>query len=84
MAAWVIGCAQHAPALTIAMLDPIARLKQLELDGDYTSRLALMEESKTLPYSAVWDYHCLLQNVPVGEAWLAEVKTYEKEVLSKR
>ena len=71
-------------ALTIAMLDPIARLKQLELEGDYTSRLALMEESKTLPYAAVWDYHCLQKNVPVGEAWLAEVKKYEKNVLSKR
>jgi len=84
VAAWVIGSRNMLRALTIAMLDPIARLKRLELEGDYTSRLALMEESKTLPYSAVWDYHCLRQNVPVGEAWLAEIKTYEKEVLSKR
>ena len=84
VAAWVIGSRNMLRALTIAMLDPIGRLKRLELEGDYTSRLALMEESKTLPYSAVWDYHCLRQNVPVGEAWLAEIKTYEKEVLSKR
>jgi L-rhamnose isomerase len=66
------------------MLDPIARLKQLELEGDYTSRLALMEEAKTLPFGAVWDYHCHKQGVPAGEAWLAEVKRYENEVLSKR
>jgi L-rhamnose isomerase len=66
------------------MLDPMAKLKQLELDGDYTSRLALMEEAKTLPFAAVWDYYCLQQNVPVGEAWLAEVKRHEKDVLSKR
>ena len=52
--------------------------------GDYTSRLALMEEAKTLPWSAVWDYHCLQQDVPVGEAWLADVKRYEREVLSRR
>jgi L-rhamnose isomerase len=84
VAAWVIGTRNMLRALTIAMLDPIARLKRLELEGDYTSRLALMEESKTLPYAAVWDYHCLQKNVPVGEAWLAEVKKYEKDVLSKR
>jgi L-rhamnose isomerase len=52
--------------------------------GDYTARLALMEEAKTLPWSAVWDYHCLQQEVPVGEAWLAEVKRYERDVLSAR
>jgi L-rhamnose isomerase len=84
VAAWVIGTRNMLRALTIAMLDPIARLKALELAGDYTSRLALMEESKTLPYSAVWDYYCMQQDVPVGEAWLAEVKKYEKDVLSKR
>ena len=71
-------------ALTIAMLDPIDKLKQLELAGDYTSRLALMEEAKTLPFAAVWDYHCLKQGAPVGEQWLAEVKKYERDVLSQR
>jgi L-rhamnose isomerase len=66
------------------MLDPMTQLKRLELVGDYTSRLALMEEAKTLPFGAVWDYYCLKQGVPVGDAWLAEVKVYEKNVLSKR
>jgi len=84
IAAWVIGARNMLRSLCIAMLDPMAKLKQLELDGDYTSRLALMEEAKTLPFAAVWDYYCLQQNVPVGEAWLAEVKRHEKDVLSKR
>ncbi len=44
----------------------------------------MLEELKTLPYSAVWDHHCLKQNVPVGPAWIGEVKQYEKDVLSKR
>jgi L-rhamnose isomerase len=66
------------------MLDPVDKLKQLELAGDYTSRLALMEEAKTMPFAAVWDYYCLQHGAPVGEAWLAEVKRYEKKVLSKR
>ena len=43
-----------------------------------------MEEAKTLPFGAVWDYYCLKQGVPAGEAWLDEVKSYEKNVLSKR
>jgi L-rhamnose isomerase len=66
------------------MLDPVAKLKQLELAGDYTSRLALMEEAKTMPFAAVWDYYCLQQGTAVGEQWLAEVKKYEKDVLSLR
>jgi L-rhamnose isomerase len=84
IAAWTIGTRNMIRALCIAMLDPVAQLKRLELAGDYTSRLALMEEAKTLPFGAVWDYHCLKQRVPVGDAWLAEVKAYEKDVLSKR
>jgi L-rhamnose isomerase len=56
----------------------------LEAEGDFTSRLALMEELKTMPFSAVWDYYCSQQNVPVGTNWLAEVKKYEANVLSKR
>jgi L-rhamnose isomerase len=84
IAAWVVGTRNMLRALAIAMLEPHATYKKLEREGDYTSRLALMEEAKTLPFGAVWDYYCLKQGVPVGEAWLAEVKSYEKSVLSKR
>jgi L-rhamnose isomerase len=71
-------------ALCIAMLEPYEEYKKLEREGDYTSRLALMEEAKTLPFGAVWDHYCLTQGVPVGEAWLSEVRVYESEVLNKR
>jgi L-rhamnose isomerase len=84
IAAWVIGARNMLRALCIAMLDPVDKLKQLELAGDYTSRLALMEEAKTMPFAAVWDYYCLKHGAPVGESWLAEVKKHEKSVLSKR
>jgi L-rhamnose isomerase len=84
IAAWVIGARNMLRALCIAKLDPIDKLKKLELEGDYTSRLALMEEAKSLPFAAVWDYYCLKTGAPVGEAWLAEVKRHEKDVLSKR
>lgn len=84
IAAWVIGTRNMLKALLIAMLEPSNTLCKFERSGDYTSRLAMMEELKTLPFGAVWDYFCEINNVPVGMAWLDEVKTYEKEVLSKR
>jgi L-rhamnose isomerase len=84
IAAWVIGTRNAIKALLKAMLEPVEKLKQYELEGDFTSRLALLEEFKSYPFGAIWDYYCLKQNVPVKEAWLDEVKQYEKEVLSKR
>lgn len=84
VAAWAIGMRNMRRALLLALLAPIATLKRAEVERDYTSRLALMEEVKALPFGAVWDYACLRADVPVGEAWLAEVKRYEADVLSKR
>jgi L-rhamnose isomerase len=84
IAAWVIGTRNMCKALLLGLLAPIQKLKQLELEGDYTSRLALMEEAKLLPSGPVWDYYCEKAGVPVGDAWLAEVKKYEKEVLARR
>ena len=83
VAAWTIGTRNMLRALLIALLEPPA-IKTAEASGDFTTRLALLEEAKTLPYAAVWDAYCESKGVPAGEAWLAEVKRYEKEVLSKR
>ncbi|NMA84791.1 MAG: L-rhamnose isomerase [Epulopiscium sp.] len=82
--AWVIGTRNAIKALLKAMLEPTKILKQYELEGDLTSRLAMLEELKAYPWAAVWDYYCMQQNVPVKEKWLTEVKAYEKEVLSQR
>jgi L-rhamnose isomerase len=84
VAAWVIGSRNLFKALLEALLEPIGRLRAFEADCDYTSRLAWLEELKTLPFGAVWDYYCMRAGAPVGEAWLAEVKSYEQQVLSKR
>ncbi len=84
VAAWVIGMRSMLKALLLALLEPTARLGELELSGDFTSRLALVEELKTLPFGAVWDAYCRQQGAPVGAAWITEVKKYEKEVQSKR
>lgn len=84
VAAWVIGTRNMIKALLIALLEPTATLKQAELKLDYTARLAMMEELKSLPWTAVWDYYCAQKGVPTGMAWFDEVRRYEEQVLSKR
>jgi L-rhamnose isomerase len=84
VAAWVIGSRNMVKALLAALLEPTDQLRKYENSGDFTSRLAMTEELKTLPLGAVWDYYCLQSNVPVGPAWLAKAKDYEARVLSKR
>ncbi|EFU39852.1 L-rhamnose isomerase [Paenibacillus vortex V453] len=84
IAAWVIGTRNTIKALLRAKLEPTETLKQAELEGDYTTRLAFMEEFKSYPFGAVWDYYCERMGVPVREEWLSEVKRYEQDVLLKR
>jgi L-rhamnose isomerase len=84
VAAWVIGTRNTIKALLRAMLEPVEALRQAELAGDYTTRLALTEEFKTYPFGAVWDYYCATQGVPVRESWITEVQTYERAVQNKR
>ena len=83
IAAWVIGTRNLLRALLLALLEPPA-IRAAELSGDTTARLALQEEARSLPSSTVWDYYCESQGVPVGEAWLAEVKQHERKILSQR
>jgi len=82
--AWVIGTRAMIKALLIALLEPTDKLRRMETEGDNTGRLAMLEELKTLPFPAVWDYYCLKSGVPPAHTWLEEVKAYEKEVLSRR
>lgn len=84
IAAWVIGTRNMQKALLYAALEPTVSLRKLELDKDYTSRLALLEEYKTLPFGAIWNYYCEQQGVPTGAKWLETVKKYESDVLIKR
>lgn len=84
VAAWTIGTRNALKCLLVALLEPVEELRDVERSGDHTSRLALLEELKTLPFGAVWDEYCLRQNVPAGRQWLDEVKAYEDGVLAKR
>jgi L-rhamnose isomerase len=71
-------------ALLLALLQPQEMLSRLEDTGDFTGRLVMLEELKTMPFGAVWDYYCQKADVPVGIDWLKEVKEYEAKVTSKR
>ena len=84
VAAWVIGTRNMLKALLIALLEPTDELRKAELAMDYTKRLVLLEELKTLPWAAVWDAYCVRKGVPTGMAWFDEIRQYEKAVLSKR
>jgi L-rhamnose isomerase len=84
IAAWVIGTRSMLKALLFSLLTPYEKLSNFEREGNFTSRLALMEEIKTLPFGLVWEYYCHKQNTPGGDQWLNEVNRYENEVLSKR
>ena len=68
----------------MAMLEPLVKLREYEANEQYFERLALLEEAKSLPWNAVWDYFCLKNNVAVGEDFIPQVQNYEKEVTSKR
>ncbi|MBM3845178.1 MAG: L-rhamnose isomerase [Verrucomicrobia bacterium] len=83
IAAWVIGTRNLQRALLAALLEPPG-IKAAEARGDLTARLALQEEARTLPLGAIWDRFCDLNDVPVGERWLSEVKRYESTVLCSR
>jgi L-rhamnose isomerase len=82
--AYVIGSRATQKSFLQALLEPLTLLRQYEATGKYFERLALLEESKTLPWNAVWDMFCLKNEVPVGEDFMGEIQQYEKEVTSKR
>ena len=84
VAAWVIGTRNVRRALLRALLEPAARLYEVERQRDFTARLAWLEEQKSLPWGAVWDTYCERKGVPPGAAWLEKVRAYEKQALSAR
>lgn len=84
IAAWTIGLRSVLKALLYALLEPTEQLRRYENEGDLTSRLALMEAMKSMPFGAVWNHYCEKNDVPVGLSWLDEVRKYEKDVLVKR
>ena len=66
------------------MLEPTKALIEAEEAGKNFERLAMLEELKTMPFSAVWDYYCYKEGVPQGANYIGKIQEYEAEVLSKR
>jgi L-rhamnose isomerase len=84
VAAWVIGARSVLKALLFAFLEPIDRLRACEADGDFTRRLAIVEELRAMPFGAIWDEACVRQGVPTEDAWMTEVEAWEKQVQRQR
>ena len=82
--ALISGARATLKAFLLALLEPEARLREAELDDDHFRRLALFEETKMLPFGAVWDYHCLRRSVPTDGELPGLVKDYERSVLNRR
>ncbi|MDD4759212.1 MAG: L-rhamnose isomerase, partial [Bacteroidaceae bacterium] len=82
--AYLVGTRSAQKCILSALLEPNKMLRDYEDNGKLFERLALLEEAKTLPMGAVYDYFNLKNNVPVGENYISSVDEYEKEVTSKR
>lgn len=82
--AYVTGTRASQKALMLALLNPTDTLRKYDNNGQFFERLALLEEAKSMPFGAVWDYYCLKNDVPVGVDYISEIQQYEKDVLSKR
>jgi len=82
--AYVVGVRATQKAFLQALLEPIAQLRAFETNGQNFERLALLEEAKSLPWAAVFDYYCKKKGVIAGEAYIADIQQYEKDVTSKR
>jgi L-rhamnose isomerase len=84
LAAWTIGARNTLRALLYALLEPHDLLRRLEIEGDFSGRLALFEELKAMPANAVWDYYCMEKDVPIGMAFMDVIRKYEADELVKR
>jgi L-rhamnose isomerase len=84
LAAWIVGARNMRKALLLALLEPTAKLLDAERNWDGATRMALFEEQKSMPWSAVWDYYCMSRNVPVGIDWLDKVKAHEEATAGSR
>lgn len=82
--AYIIGTRSTQKCMLQAFLEPLETLRKYEDNGKYFQRLALLEEAKSLPFGAVYDYFNLKNGVPVGQDFIAAVEKYEADVTSKR
>ncbi len=83
IAAWAIGMRNARKAILSSYMMPPS-IRSAEHEENYTTRLAMQEERRSLPFAGIWDKYCADHNVPTGEEWLAKTFDYERDVLLKR
>jgi L-rhamnose isomerase len=84
LGAWIIGARSTLKSLLNALLQPLELLEEFEENNQLFQRLAYLEEIKSLPFGAVWDYYCYQLNVPIGKDWIKDVEEYEHSTLVNR
>jgi len=84
LAAWIVGARNMRKALLLALLEPAAKQIDAERRFDGAERMAIFEEQKSMPWSAVWEYYCASRGVPAGIEWLDAVRAHETAVLPQR
>ncbi|MGL5956131.1 MAG: L-rhamnose isomerase [Brevinema sp.] len=84
VSAWIIGLRNVQKAILYSLLEPTDLLKKMELEQNYTQKLAYLEELKTFPFSIVWEHYCTQQGVSGNIEWIKDIEQYEQNILSKR
>lgn len=82
--AWATGMRAMEKSLLFEMLQPHARLKELQDTYQFSEKMMVTEQFKSMPFGAVWDEYCSRANTPLDSDLWGAVKEYEDEILSKR
>jgi len=82
ISAWVTGVRNVQKALLFALLEPIDKMKDLQVANELTELMVLGEEMKTAPLGDVWNEFLVREGIKIN--YIEEIKKYEKEVLVKR
>ena len=82
--AYVVGVRSTQKALLQALLEPTDKLKEYEKADKRFQRMAYLEELKSMPWNAVYNYYCLSKGIPVADEYISVIEDYETNVTSKR
>ncbi len=82
--AYVVGIRSQQKAMLQALLEPTDSLRKFEKDNKNFERMAYLEELKSMPWSDIYNYYCLQQNVAVANDYIKEIQDYEANITSKR
>ncbi len=82
ISAWVTGQRAMAQALLCALLVPHDELRKLQDEGNFSKLMVLQEQSKLMPWGAVWSEY--LEQTNTVADYYSVIEQYEQIVLEKR